>query len=97
MRFSVGDISKAELTRYAEDIGLRTRYGKVAGEDSINRMLKHPNYAGLVCDRFTEYEEVEGQHEALISKETYERNKSLLYARNSRKDEAHLKKNETTS
>ncbi len=93
-RFSKGDISKAELTRYAEEIGFRTRNGKVAGEDSINRMLKQPTYAGFISDKFTDYEEYEGEHPALITVETYERNKSLLYGRKTRKDEVHLKKNE---
>lgn len=94
-RFSWGDISKAELTRFAEGIGLRSRYGKVMGENSINRMLQHPVYAGYICDRFTNLEKVEGMHEAIISREIYERNLSLLYAHNySHKGEIHLKKNE---
>lgn len=92
-RFSVGDLSKAELTRYAEKIGLRSRYGKPLGEDSINRMLLHPVYAGYICDRFTEHEMVEGKHEALIDRDTYELNRQLAYRRNSRKNEVHLKKN----
>lgn len=93
-RFSIGDITKAELTRYAEQIGLRTRGGKIAGEDSINRILKQPTYAGYICDRFTEYEKFEGMHEPIISRDIFERNQSILYAKNSRKDEIHLKKNE---
>ncbi len=94
-RFSIGDISKAELTRYAQDLGLKMRGGGAPGEDSINRMLKQPTYAGYVCDRFTEYVNYEGKHKPIISKEIFERNQSILYAKNSRKDEIHLKKNET--
>ena len=94
-RFSMGDISKAELTRYAEKLGLRTRYGKVMGENTINRLLQCPVYAGFICDSFTDNEMVTGKHEALISQEIYELNQSLLYAhKRSRKGEVHLKKNE---
>ena len=77
-RFSEGDIKKAELTRYAASKGLRSRYGKKLSEDSINRLLKHPVYAGYIADNFTNYELVNGVHEAVISKETYEVNQSLL-------------------
>lgn len=92
-RFSQGDITKAELTRYAAEIGLRSRYEKKLSEDSINRLLKNPVYAGFVSDKFTAYENVDGQHEALITPDTYEQNQSILYPKNSRKDEIHLQKN----
>ena len=92
-RFSHGDITKAELTRYSADVGLRSRYEKKLSEDSINRLLKNSVYAGFVSDKFTDYENVAGQHEELISAETYERNQSILYPKNSRKDEIHLQKN----
>lgn len=94
-RFSQGDITKAELARFAADVGLRSRYEKKLSEDSINRLLKNSVYAGFVSDKFTNYENVAGQHEALISPETYERNQSILYPKNSRKDEVHLQKNKT--
>jgi site-specific DNA recombinase len=95
-RYSWGDITKADLTRYAEQIGLRSRYGKVMVESSIDRMLQHPIYAGYIKDRFTDYEMVESnKFEAIISKVIYERNQSLLYShKNSRKGEIHTKKNE---
>ncbi len=50
-------------------------------------------YAGFICDSFTDFELVKGQHDPIISVETFERNKLLIYGRNSRKDEAHIKKN----
>lgn len=92
-RFSRADITKAELTRYAADIGLRSRNDKVLSEDSINRLLKNPVYAGYVSDKFTNYELVLGKHEALISKNTFEQNQAILYPANSRKNEVHLQKN----
>lgn len=92
-RFAVGDITKAQLTRYAAEIGLRSRYGNKLSEDSINRMLKAPEYAGYVHDKFTDYELIEGKHPGLIAVSTYERNQSLIFAKNSRKGEVHLNKN----
>jgi site-specific DNA recombinase len=93
-RFSIGDVTKAELTRYAEKAGLRSRYGKVMSEDSINRLIKNPVYAGFVKDKFTDYELVSGKHVGIISDSTYERNQQLLYGKNSRKGEVHTQKNE---
>jgi site-specific DNA recombinase len=88
-RFSVGDITKAELTRYAKQVGLKSRYGKFLGEDSIHRLIKNPTYAGYVNDKFTDYKNVEGKHPTLISKVTYEKNQRFLYGKDSRKGERH--------
>ncbi len=93
VRFSKGDLSKAELSRFAEQIGLRSRYGKKLSKDRIHALLKHPVYAGFVSDNFTKYELVEGKHEPLISTHIYERNLSLLFPKNSRAGENHLKFN----
>ena len=86
-RFSRGGITKAELTRYAEGIGLRSRYGKKLSEDAIHKMLSRPIYAGYVEDNFTQGVLVDGKHDALISKETFELNQSMLYGKRSRKGE----------
>jgi site-specific DNA recombinase len=88
-RFSMGDITKAELTRYAKQKGLKSRYNKFLGEDSIHRLIKNPTYAGYVNDKFTDYKNVEGKHPALINKATYERNQRLLYGKASRQGERH--------
>lgn len=90
-RFSEGDISKAGLTQYAKSIGLRSRNGKVLSKDSINRMLETPIYAGMVVDRLTDGEVVEGKHPALISEATYETNQFLLHGKDSRKGQNHRK------
>ncbi len=92
-RYSLGDISKAELTRYAEEIGLRSRYGKILNQDRIHKLLIHSIYAGFVANNFTNWELVVGKHPPLISAETFERNQELLYGKKSRKGETHLKLN----
>jgi site-specific DNA recombinase len=93
-RFSVGDISKAELTRYAEEVGLRSRNDKVLGKDSINRLLINMTYAGYIKDCHTNFEEKPGKHPQIISKATYDKNQTLLHGKHNRIDEIHLKKNE---
>jgi site-specific DNA recombinase len=92
-RYSLGNITKAELARYAKQIGLRSRYSNTLSEDTIYRMLKNPTYAGYVSDKFTEYELVVGKHPAIIATETYQINQTLLHSKNSRKGEVHLSKN----
>lgn len=92
-RFSRGDITKAELTRYAVDIGLRSKYGKKMGEDAIHKMLKNPLYAGFVTGKLTDHQLVEGKHEPIISRETFEMNQTLLFGKNKRKGEVHQKYN----
>lgn len=77
-RFSQGDITKAELARYAADIGLRSRYGKKLNDESINRLLTSPTYAGYISDSFTNYELVIGKHPQIISSETFELNQIIL-------------------
>lgn len=94
-RFSIGDINKTQLTKYAKDKGLRSRNGKVLSKDSINRMLHTPIYAGYVIDRFTAGEIVPGKHQGLISEAIYERNQYLLSGKLNRKGEVHLKLNDT--
>ena len=86
-RFSEGNITKAELTRYAASIGLRSRYGKKLSEDRIHAMVKHPIYAGYVANKQTNWELVQGKHEAIISRDTYEMNQTLLYGKRKRAGE----------
>lgn len=92
-RYSVGDMTKAELTRYAKDVGLRSRNGNVLTEEDINRLLKHPAYAGYVIDKLTNYERVPGKHPAIISVEIFERNQRFLYGKNARRGERHDSRN----
>ncbi|MDB5180541.1 MAG: hypothetical protein JWO54_299 [Candidatus Saccharibacteria bacterium] len=92
-RFSEGDMTKAELTRYADSVGLRSRYGNKLSEDSINRLIKTPLYAGYVANKQTGWSLVEGKHEAIISTETYEINQSLLYGKRKRIGEVRPKLN----
>lgn len=92
-RYSQGDITKAELTRYATDIGLRSKHGKKMGEDAIHKMLKNPVYAGYVTGNLTDQQLIEGKHEPIISRETYEMNQTLLFGKHKRKGEIHQKEN----
>ena len=88
-RFGEGDINPMQLHRYAVDeLKIKTKPytkkdgtrvpPKLIGKNGIYQILKRPEYAGYVHDKFTNYELVEGKHEALISKELYEHNQKLL-------------------
>ena len=90
-RFSEGGITKAELTRYAKVIGLRSRYGKVLSETGIHKLIAKPVYAGYIQNSFTEGQLVPGKHTAIISKETYDRNQRLLYGTRKRLGEVRQK------
>ena len=92
-RFSEGNITKAELTRYAASIGLRSRYGKKLSEDRIHAMIKHAIYAGYVANKQTGWELVDGKHKAIISRDTYEINQRLLYSKRKRAGEVRQKFN----
>lgn len=92
-RFSQGDITKAELTRYAASIGLRSRYGKILKPEGIHQLLKKAVYAGYISDGFTGYELIEGKHEPIISLETYNRNQRLLNGSKKRTGEKRLRFN----
>lgn len=93
-RYSIGDISKAELKRYADKIGLRSRQGKRLSEESIDRMLKSVTYAGFIKNRFTDYQTVAGKHEPLITLQTFDMNQAVLYGKKYKKDEKLKRKNE---
>jgi site-specific DNA recombinase len=77
-RFSQADISQAELTRFADNLGLRTPKGKKLNETSIRRLLERPIYMGYVSDSFTDNEPVPGKHPAIISPETFYLNQRIL-------------------
>jgi site-specific DNA recombinase len=91
-RFSKGDITKAEVARYAKEIGLRSRNGNVLTDSSIKKMIETPEYAGFVHDKFTDYQLVEGKHEPIITTDTFERNQLILKGTN-KGNEIHLKLN----
>lgn len=91
-RFSEADIKPMQLLPYAHELNIKTkpytiRKGpkkgtrvppKLIGKNAIYEILKRPEYAGYVHDKFTDYELVEGKHEPLISKEVYWHNQKLL-------------------
>ena len=87
-QYSEADINPAQLHRYAHELGVKTKPytkkdgtrvpPKLIGKNGVYQILKRPEYAGYVHDKFTNYELVEGKHEAIISKELYWHNQKLL-------------------
>jgi hypothetical protein len=87
-RYSEGDINVMRLIDYAYESGLRTRPfirkdgtrvpPKKVGKKGIYGMVRRPEYAGFVHDKFTEYKLVNGKHPPIISPELYWHNQKLL-------------------
>jgi site-specific DNA recombinase len=84
LRFNRGDIILAELCRYAAREGLLGLNGKQLSQEVITKMIKRPEYAGFVHDKFTNYELVPGKHPALISEEVYWQNQEILKRKNNK-------------
>ncbi len=78
LRYARGDITQAELTRFAEKEGFRSVNGQILRQEAIKRFLKRPENAGFVHDKFTNFELVDGKHDGLIDKETYWQIQKLL-------------------
>lgn len=76
-RYSSGDITKSELTRFAKDVGLRSVTGKVLTPEQINRLLEDVTYAGFVKNKHTDGVAFDGKHDAIISLETFELNQVI--------------------
>jgi site-specific DNA recombinase len=82
LRYNRGDIIMAELCRYAASIDFYDLKGKVISQEVMTKMIKRPEYAGFVCDKFTGYEKVKGKHPAIISPEIYWQNQEILKMKN---------------
>lgn len=82
MRWNRGDMTEAQLMRYAETIKLYAqKSGKPLNQDVTHKMLTNPVYAGFVCDKFTDGERVAGQHKGLITSEIFEQNQLIILMR----------------
>jgi site-specific DNA recombinase len=82
MRYNRGDITQAELCRYAESEGFLGLNGKQLTQEVVRKMLQQPVYAGFVRDKFTNYESVQGKHKGLITPEVYEQNQVIIKGKN---------------
>ena len=83
MRWNRGDMTEAQLTRFAESINLLGRKdGKPLKQDVVHKMIINPIFAGFVSDKFTEGKRMEGKHKGLITPEVFEQNQLILMMRN---------------
>lgn len=82
MRFNRGDIIMAELCRYATSIEFLSLKGKPISQEVMTKMIKRPEYAGYVHDKFTGGELVKGKHPEIISKDVYWQNQEILKMKN---------------
>lgn len=82
MRWNRGDTTMAELCRYASSIEFLGLNGKPLSQEVMTKMIKRPEYAGYVHDKFTDYELVEGKHKGLIATDTYWENQEIIKRKN---------------
>lgn len=82
MRWNRGDITMAELCRYATSIEFLGLNGKPLSQEVMTKMIKRPEYAGYVHDAFTDNELVEGKHKGLITTDTYWQNQEIIKRKN---------------
>lgn len=72
------DLDETAIARRCNDLGYRTRRGKLFERRTINRILTNPFYCGTVVWNGIEFE---GAHETRLSKERYEQRQQLIRAR----------------
>ena len=82
LRWNRGDLNEAKLTRYAASIGLKGNTGNPLTQEVVHKLIVNPVYAGYICDKFTNFERVEGVHEPLISRQVFEQNQLIFKMKN---------------
>ena len=70
----------SSITRYAERIGLRLPSGKPPREQTLERILRNPFYAGLLLNPWTR-EEVQGLHEPMVTPDEHAKTLQILKGR----------------
>ncbi len=92
-RFATGAYSVNQAVELARKLGIVSRRGgKYYGWQSIKQMLINPLYAGFVNTSFTEGEQIQGVHEAIITPKTHYKIRSILngkqerYSKHARED-----------
>lgn len=96
IRFSQGDMSVAELARYAGKIGVRTRKGNLPSRETMTNMLKQAAYAGYIRhDTLTDGKLVKAKWDGIIPPDIYLDNIARLqsHGRKKGKKEVHLVNN----
>ena len=77
--FSTNTVSRAELARKAEEIGIRSQKGNILDADDWKTILRKPVYAGWhKSPKTTKNELIKMNFDGLISWETFEKNQRIL-------------------
>lgn len=77
--YAEGKVSMKDLTKRAYEIGLKSRGGKKIQKSSIALMLHNPIYIGDFRWKGKYYK---GKHEAIVSRDTFNRVQNVLGSRN---------------
>ena len=96
IRFSQGDMTVAELARYAGKVGVRTRKGNLPSRETMTNMLMQAAYAGYIQHKtLTGGELVKAKWDGIIPLDVYLDNVARLqcHGRKKGKKEVHLVNN----
>lgn len=78
--YSTTRFTSQALARHMEELGMRSRSGKVLKADKLTRMFSNPFYVGLIRIKQTG-ETYPGVHQPIISKNLYDRVQDVLHGR----------------
>ena len=72
------NLDETAIARRCNDLGYRTKRGKLFERRSVDRILGNPFYCGTVVWNGVEFE---GSHEVRLSRERYEKRQKLITSR----------------
>lgn len=81
--YATGRYSIVDLTKYANKIGLHTRYGNPFNKNSLHRILRDSFYYGLIDHKRGLFQ---GEHEPLISKSLFDKVQFILKEKGFKRD-----------
>jgi site-specific DNA recombinase len=83
--YATGLHTKQAVLKKVNNLGLKARSGKPVPDQSFDRMLRNPFYAGFIAvtgNKVKDWPEMtKGNHEALISRETFQKVQDILAGR----------------
>jgi hypothetical protein len=77
-RYASGEVTLDNLRHFLAENGVRAKKGKLVGRTFVSDMLKNPIHYGHFCYAGEVYE---GKHEAIISKDLFDRAQAVLFGR----------------
>jgi site-specific DNA recombinase len=80
-RFAAGGVTKADILRFLQHRGLRTRSGRQITSQFVDHLFSDKYYAGVLCDPWSD-EELPGKHMPMVSRPTFDSVQRIVAGRN---------------